>query len=73
MIKAVMDAMYARYWGKCGDLISRNMHIHECTVASNNRCNRGQNRSNLSSSINAIVHIRVDSVYSLKFGCLMMS
>ena len=73
MIKAVMDAMYARYWGKCGDLISRNMHIHECTVASNNRCNRGQNRSNLSSSINGMVHIRDNSVYFLKFGCLMMS
>ena len=49
------------------------MHIHECTVTSDNRCNRGHNRSNLSSSINGMVHIRVDSVYSLKFGCLMMS
>ena len=73
MIKAVMDAMYARYWGKCGDLISRNMHIHECTVISDNRCNRGQKRSNLSSSIDGMVHIRVDSVYSLKFGCLTTS
>ena len=49
------------------------MHIHECTVTSDDRCNRGHNRSNLSSSVNGMVHIRVDSVYSLKFGCLMMS
>ena len=62
-----------RYWGKCGDFISKNMHINECTVTSDNRCSRGQNRSNLSSSINGMVHIRDNSVYSLKFGCLMMS
>ena len=73
MIKAVMDAMYARYWGKCGDLISRNMHIHECTVTSDSRRNRGQHRSNFSSSVNEMAHVRVDGVYSLKLGCLTMS
>ena len=62
-----------RYWGKRGDFISKNMHINECTVTSDNRCSRGQNRSNLSSSINGMVHIRDNSVYSFKFGRLMMS
>ena len=54
-------------------LLIRNIHIHECTVTSDDRGNRGQNRTNLSSSINGMVHIRDNSVYSLKFGCLMMS
>ena len=72
MIKVVIDEMYAVILGQTWDLISRGMHIHEFTVTSDNRCNRGQNRSNLSSSINVIVHIRDNSVYSLKFGCLMM-
>ena len=62
-----------RYWGKRGDFISKNMHIDECTATSDNRCNRGQKRSNLSSSIDGSVHIRVDSVYSLEFGCLTTS
>ena len=73
MVKVDIDAIYVVILGKCGDLISRNMHIHECTVISDNRCNRGQKRSNLSSSIDGMVHIRVDSVYSLKFGCLTTS
>ena len=62
-----------RYWGKRGDFISKNMHINECTVTSDNRCNRGQNRCNLSSIVKGIVNIRVDSVQSLLFGCLLGS
>ena len=42
-------------------------------MTSDDRRNRGQNRSNLSSSVNGVADIRVGSVYSLKFGCLMMS
>ena len=49
------------------------MHTHECTVTSGNRCNRGHYRSNLSSIINGMVNIRVDSVQSLKFGYVVMS
>ena len=62
-----------RYWGKCGDFISKNMHINECTVTSDNRRNRGQNRCNLSSIVKGIVNVRVDSVQSLLFGCLLGS
>lgn len=69
----VIEFMWVVQWKSTFIWISRNIHIHECTVTSDNRCNRGQNRSNLSSSINGMVHIRDNSVYSLKFGRLMMS
>ena len=46
--------------------------IHERAVTSDDRRNRCQSRINLSSSVNGMAHIRDDSVYYLKFGCLIV-
>ena len=59
-------------WGRHSNLTGRDMHIHECTATSDDRRDRGRYRSDRSSIVKGIVNIRLDSVYSLIFGRLMM-
>ena len=65
MIKVVIYAAYAATLGYAWGLTSRDARIHECVVTSDNRRNRGQNRSNLSSSVNGVVNAR-DNVATLR-------